>query len=107
MDIGKDVLLIPNGIDQLLPAIRTSLFPIEAQEAKILFQVGQRLCGPLSQQHGESMVPYISRRKRRWTLVSKLDPKILMSNDMLGSCLLDHGGLSPSGNLTALTSTGS
>eukprot|EP00959_Pyramimonas_sp_CCMP1952_P017050 362115-Pyramimonas_sp.AAC.1 len=27
MDIGKDVLLIPNGIDQLVLAIRTSLAP--------------------------------------------------------------------------------
>eukprot|EP00959_Pyramimonas_sp_CCMP1952_P391122 8196643-Pyramimonas_sp.AAC.1 len=64
MDTGKDVLLTPNGIDQLVLAIRTSLFPIEAQEAKILFQVGQRPYGPQSRRNGESMLSYISRRKR-------------------------------------------
>eukprot|EP00959_Pyramimonas_sp_CCMP1952_P042814 895941-Pyramimonas_sp.AAC.1 len=52
------------------------------------------------------MVSYTSRRKRWWKLVSKLDPKILMSDDMLGSLLLDRAGLSPSENLMALTSTG-
>eukprot|EP00959_Pyramimonas_sp_CCMP1952_P037346 781367-Pyramimonas_sp.AAC.1 len=76
MDIGKDVLLTPNGIEQLVLAIRTSLFPIEAPEAKILFQVGQRPYGPLSRQHGESIVSCIFRRKRWWKLVSKLDPEI-------------------------------
>ena len=106
MDIGKDALLTPKGIDQLIAAIRASLFPIEAQEAKILFQVGQRPYGPLSRQNGESMVSYISRRRRWWKLVTKLDPKLVMSDDMLGSLLLDHAGLSPSENLMVLTSTG-
>eukprot|EP00959_Pyramimonas_sp_CCMP1952_P239026 4995382-Pyramimonas_sp.AAC.1 len=81
MDIGRDVLLTPKGIYQLVLATRTSLFPIEAQEAKVLFQVGHRPHGPLSRQHGQSMVSYFSRRKRCWKFVSKLDPKILMSDD--------------------------
>ena len=38
MDIGKDALLTPKGIDQLIAAIRASLFPIEAQEAKIVLK---------------------------------------------------------------------
>eukprot|EP00959_Pyramimonas_sp_CCMP1952_P041000 857417-Pyramimonas_sp.AAC.1 len=54
----------------LVLAIRTSLFPIEAQEANILSRVWQRPYGPLSRQSGESMVSYISRGKRRWKLVS-------------------------------------
>eukprot|EP00959_Pyramimonas_sp_CCMP1952_P298870 6251462-Pyramimonas_sp.AAC.1 len=53
MGIGKDALLTPSGIDQLALAIRTSPFPIEAQEAKILFQVEQKPYGTLSRQHGE------------------------------------------------------
>eukprot|EP00959_Pyramimonas_sp_CCMP1952_P107338 2244361-Pyramimonas_sp.AAC.1 len=106
MGIGKDVLLTPNVIGQLALAIRTSLFPAEAQEAKILFQVGQIPYGPLSRQHGESMVSYISRRKRWWKLVSKLDPKILMSDDVLESLPLDHAGLSSSESLMVLTSAG-
>eukprot|EP00959_Pyramimonas_sp_CCMP1952_P015414 326601-Pyramimonas_sp.AAC.1 len=94
--MDKDVRLTPNGIGQLLLAIRISFFPIEAQEANI----------PLSRQHGECMVSYISRRKRWWKLLSKLDPKILMREDLIGSLPLDHAGLSPADNLMVLTSTG-
>eukprot|EP00959_Pyramimonas_sp_CCMP1952_P216374 4525408-Pyramimonas_sp.AAC.1 len=79
MAIGKDTPLTPNVIDQLV--LHSLPFPIEAQEAKILLQVGQRPCGPLSRQGGESMASCISRRGRRWELVSNLDPMLLMSDD--------------------------
>eukprot|EP00959_Pyramimonas_sp_CCMP1952_P318325 6661061-Pyramimonas_sp.AAC.1 len=85
MGIGEDALLIKTGTDLLAQTIRTSLFPAEAQEANVLFQVGQRPCGPTPQQNGESMVSHISRGKRWWKLVSKLDPNLVMGGDMLGS----------------------
>eukprot|EP00959_Pyramimonas_sp_CCMP1952_P047379 988801-Pyramimonas_sp.AAC.1 len=62
--------------------------------------------GPLLRQRGESIVSYTSRRKRWWKLVSKLDPEILMSGDLLGSLFLDHASLSPSESPMELTSTG-
>ena len=106
MDIGKVDLLTEQGINQLITNIRSTLFPIEAQEAKILFQSGQRPYGPMSRHNGESMISYISRRKRWWKLVTKLDTKLVMSDDMLGSLLLDHGGLPSQENLMVMTSTG-
>ena len=60
----------------------------------------------MSRQSGESMVSYISRRKPWWKLVTKLDPKLSLSDEMLGSLLLDHAGLSPEENLMVMTSTG-
>ena len=94
MDIGIEKLTTPEGIEDLIAAIRTSLFPVEAQEAKILFQSGQRPGGPLSRQSGESMISYIGRRKRWWQMCKKLDKGMVLSDDMLGSMLLDHAGLS-------------
>eukprot|EP00959_Pyramimonas_sp_CCMP1952_P123554 2583064-Pyramimonas_sp.AAC.1 len=38
MGIGKETVLIKVGIDLLIQTIHTSLFPMEAQEANILFQ---------------------------------------------------------------------
>ena len=72
MDIGKDTLLTSKGIDQLISTIRSSIFPIEGQEAKVLRQIGQRPRGPMSRQSGGSMVSYISRRKRGWTFARNL-----------------------------------
>eukprot|EP00959_Pyramimonas_sp_CCMP1952_P212275 4441895-Pyramimonas_sp.AAC.1 len=52
------------------------------------------------------MVSHKSRRKRRCRLVAKEGPHILMSDNMFGSLLLDHAGLSPSESLMVLASTG-
>eukprot|EP00959_Pyramimonas_sp_CCMP1952_P015502 328604-Pyramimonas_sp.AAC.1 len=52
------------------------------------------------------MVSHISRTKRWWKFASKLDPKILMSDVVIGSLLLGHAGRSPSENMMALTSRG-
>ncbi len=106
MDIGKAKLLTKDGVDELIKMIRSSLFPIEAQEAKVLFQAGQRPHGPMSRQNGESMVSYISRRKRWWNMVKKLDTTMVFSDEMLGSLLLDHAGLTHHESLMVLTATG-
>ena len=106
MDIGKERIFEVGGIDDLTELIRHTCFPIEAQEAKSLFQIGQKPFGPLSRQPTESMVSYVSRRRRWWTLVKKLDPKMVLSDEMLGSLLLDHSGLNHHESLMVLTSTG-
>ena len=60
----------------------------------------------MSRQSGESMVSYVSQRKRWWKLVTTFGPQLDMSDDMLASLLLDHAGLSLSESLMVLTSTG-
>jgi len=105
MDIGKDKLLTKDGVYLLIKTIRSSLFPIEAQEAKVLFRVGQKPYGPMARQSGESMVSYISRRRRWWSMVKRLDTTMVLSDEMLGSLLLDHARLTPQENLMVLTAT--
>ena len=65
MDIGRGKLMTSEGINALLESIRKTIFPIEAQEAKILFAMGQKPHGPLARQSNESMTSCCSRR-RRW-----------------------------------------
>ncbi len=60
----------------------------------------------MTRQPNESMVSYESRRRRWWNMVTKLDNKMVLSDEMLGSLLLDHSGLSPQEGLMVLTSTG-
>ena len=44
-----------SGISDLIQTIRRSIFPIEAQEAKVLFQAGQKPFGPMSRQQSETV----------------------------------------------------
>ena len=43
---------------------------------------GQRLCSEV----GESIVSYMGRRRRWWTLMTQLDPRISLSGSLRGSC---------------------
>ena len=52
------------------------------------------------------MVSYISRRKRWWNMVKKLDKSMVISDAMLGAFLLDNAGLSEQETFMVLTSTG-
>jgi len=106
MDIGREKLMTIEGITALLDMIRKTIFPIEAQEAKILFAMGQKPHGPLSRQANESMTSYSSRRRRWWKMVKKLDKDMNLSDEMLGSLMLDHAGLTTQECLMVLTSTG-
>jgi hypothetical protein len=106
MDIGLARLMEDGGLTDLIALIRKTIFPIEAQEAKVLFALGQKPYGPMTRQSNESMVSYASRRRRWWNMVTKLDSKMVLSDEMLGSLLLDHSGLSSHEGLMVLTSTG-
>ena len=94
------------GLTDLIALIRKTIFPIEAQEAKVLFALGQKPYGPMTRQSNESMASHASRRRRWWNMVTKLDSKMVLGDEMLGSLLLDHSGLSPQKGLMVLTSTG-
>ena len=106
MDVGLARLMEDGGLAVLIALIRKTIFPIEAQEAKVLFALGQKPYGPMTRQPTESMVSYSSRRRRWWNMVTKLDSKMVLSDEMLGSLLLDHSGLSAQEGLMVLTSTG-
>ena len=47
----------------------------------------------MSRQNGESMNPYVSRRRRCWTLLVQVDPVIHVSEGHRSDMLLDLSGL--------------
>ena len=51
------------------------------------------------------MISYVERRRRRWDMLQRLDPKIGLSETLLGELLLDHSGLSSTERLMIVTST--
>ncbi len=81
------------GIEALIVAMRKRVFPYTTHEAKELFRNFTKSSGPLSRQQGESMTQYVSRRRRCWKLLQKLDPEIQLSEGHRADLLLDLAGL--------------
>ncbi|CAE7356892.1 RE1 [Symbiodinium natans] len=82
-DIGVDALTAPGGLRSFIERMREVVFPRATEEARELFRAGQRP-GTLSRQAGESMLSYISRRRRWWNLLKTLDASIELSEPMRG-----------------------
>ena len=91
--IGLDRLCQPDGLEYLLERIKQHVFPLQSQEASKLFRVGQLRTGPLSRQQGESMLSYVSRRKRWRVTLQELDGEIKLSEAMHANLLVELSGL--------------
>ena len=92
-DIGVDVLTRPGGLRKFVEKLRDNVFPRASEEARELFKVGQKP-GSLARQNGESMLSYVSRRRRWWKLLQTLDGSIELSEPMRVELLLELSGLS-------------
>ena len=92
-DIGVDVLTQPGGLRKFVEKLRDVVFPRASEEARELFKVGQKP-GSLARQNGESMLSYVSRRRRWWKLLKTLDGSIELSEPMRVELLLELSGLS-------------
>ena len=106
MDGGWDSISQEGGIPKFVERIRSFVFPSAKAEAKELYVTSQRVGGPLSRQNGESMISFISRRRRWAKMLHNLDPSIGMSDELRGDMLMDRSGLSETERLMVLTSTG-
>ena len=60
------------GVEQLIETLRKFVFTNVRSEYKELYRIGHQRKGLLSRQAGESMVSYITRRRRWWTKVKNL-----------------------------------
>ena len=69
------------------------MFPRASEEARELCKAGQKP-GSLARQNGESMLSYVSRRRRWWKLLKTLDGSIELSEPMRVELLLELSGLS-------------
>ena len=92
-DIGVDVLTQPGGLRKFVKKLRDVVFPRASEEARELFKAGQKP-GSLARQNGESMLSYVSRRRRWWKLIKTLDGSIELSEPMRVELLLELSGLS-------------
>ena len=82
MNLGEDVLILPDGIEQLVKAMRAHVFPQARAEAKELYKMGHKTHGILARQQSESMSNYI-RRRRWWKSLKDMDPTIGLSDQIL------------------------
>ena len=92
-DIGVDVLTQPGGLRKFVDKLRDVVFPRASEEARELFKTGQKP-GSLARQNQESMLSYVSRRRRWWKLLKTLDGSIELSEPMRVELLLELSGLS-------------
>ena len=92
-DLGVQTLSAPGGLRKLIQEIKRMVFPLRTLEAQALFRSGQAQYGPLSRQAGESVVSYISRRRRWWELMQQLDPRISLSDGLRAEPMLELSGL--------------
>ena len=92
-DIGIEALTAPGGLRDFISRMRNVVFPRAAEEARELFRAGQRN-GALARQGGESMLSYVSRRRRWWKLLKSLDSSIELSEPIRVELLLELSGLS-------------
>ena len=104
LDFGRDRLKQPDGVLELVDAMKMATFPLKEAEAKELYHAGQKPGGIMSRQPGESVIKYISRRRRWWNLLQKLDSKTQISENLLADMLLDHSGLNDTQMLMIKTS---
>ena len=91
-DIGIESLTGPGGLDDFINRMREVVFPRATEEARELFRAGQRQV-TLARQAGESMLSYVSRRRRWWKLLKTLDSSIELSELMRVKLLLELSGL--------------
>ena len=89
-DIGVDVLTQPGGLRKFVDKLRDIVFPRASEEARELLKTGQKP-GSLARQNQESMLSYVSRRRRWWKLLKTLDGSIELSEPMRVELLLVSG----------------
>ena len=105
MDMGRDALMAADGVKDLVKKVLDHAFPKQKSEAKDLYRAGHLVDGPLSRQRGESVVGFISRRRRWWIKLQAMDSTIQLSKDTLGELMLDSSRLGKVERLMVLTST--
>lgn len=104
MTMGHSELVKDTAVLTLVDKMKKHIFPLASAEARELYKMGQRP-GILSRQTGESMISYVERRKRWWDMLTKLDPKIGLSETLLGELRLEQSGLSHTERMMVMTST--
>ena len=85
MDLeARESLHTNSGVERLVKEIEASIpYGDRSEDAQRLWQLGAKTHGELTRQKGESMVSYISRRRRWWAKLKERDPQIDVSETLL------------------------
>ncbi len=93
IDIGVDEVAAVGGITTLVAAIESHVSQFKDDEAHKVFAIGSKADGELSRQRIESMVSYITRRKRWVIRLTDLDSNTKLSDVVLaGLCRTQRVG---------------
>ena len=92
-DIRVDVLTQTGGLRKFVDDV---VFPPASEEALELFKTGHKPRS-LARQSQESMLSYVSRRRRWWKLLKTLDGSIELSEPTRVELLLEISGLTRQG----------
>ena len=87
-DIGVETLTLPGGLRKFVDKLSDVVFPRASEEARELLKTGQQP-GSLARQNQESMLSYVSRRRRWWKLLKTLDGSIEFSEPTRVELLLE------------------
>ena len=104
MDVGLTDLMKPTGLEKLVEAMQKHVFPQARAEAKELYRVGHKTSGVLSRHSGESVMSFVSRRRRWWKMLKSMDRTIGLSAEIRGDLMLESSGLTADQQLMVLTS---
>ena len=105
-DMGLEALNETDSVPRLVENMRKMVFPLQTREAKVLYTQGHKQHGVLSRQVGESMMSYITRRKRWWRLLQELDKSTFISENIRADLMLDLANISDQEKLMIKTSCG-
>ena len=86
------MLTQPGGLRKFVNKLSDVVFPRASEEARELFKTGQ-VPSSLARQSQESMLSYVSRRRRWWKLLKTLDSSIELSEPMRAELFLELSGL--------------
>jgi hypothetical protein len=116
MDVGEDILdhtveegdgnRLAKGHKLLMEKMQQKVYPQVDEEAKAMYTEFHTVGSSFARQPTESMLAYIQRRSRAYTLLKELDnERANLSDEMLGDMLLDNANLNRTEKLLILTST--
>lgn len=105
-DLPIEKLAEEQGPTFLLQALQAALQPRSNQEARELYQAGAQTGGILSRQNGESIASYVLRRRTWYTMMTDLDTKLKLPEQILAEQTLQNAGLSQDHQLLIRTAIG-
>ena len=106
MDMTEEELAAETAVQTLMDRIEANSARFKKDEARELHRAGSRTVGPMCRQTGESIISYISRRRRWYKRLRLLDESTVISENILSDSLMDCSGTSEQEKLSIRTLAG-